>query len=200
MWDLYKYQPSFVLGFHGCDKKVADRVFAGRQTLKHSSNPHDWLGNGIYFWESSPQRALDWAEFARSNPYVTSGKITKPDVVGAIIDLGRCGQLHDRAFLADLKSAHELMAEAHKAAGVPMPVNDGGQDKPIRRLDCAVIEYLHTMRARSSLEPYDTLRAVFSEGKELYPGTEFKTKSHIQIVVRDERCIRGYFRPIKRRS
>lgn len=62
MWDLYKFQPSFVLGFHGCDKAVAEHVLAstGKQHLRRSTNRHDWLGNGIYFWESSPQRAMEW--------------------------------------------------------------------------------------------------------------------------------------------
>lgn len=97
MWDLYKFQPSFVLGFHGCDKTVAERVLAGKQHLRYSNNKHDWLGNGIYFWESSPQRAMEWAEFVRDNPSVSSGKVETPAVVGAIIDLGYCGTLHDRA-------------------------------------------------------------------------------------------------------
>jgi hypothetical protein len=38
---------------------------------------------------------------------------------------------------------------------------------------------------------------VFSEGDNLYRGTLFTEKSHIQLVVRNERCIRGYFRPIE---
>ena len=198
MWDLYKFQPSFVLGFHGCDKTVAERVFAGagKQHLKRSANRHDWLGNGIYFWESSPQRAMEWAEFVRDNPSVSSGKIENPAVVGAIIDLGYCGMLHDRTFLAELRQAHDLLTQAHLSAGVPIPTNQGGPDKSRRLLDCAVIEYLHTLRDEEDLKKYDTIRSVFSEGGDLYPGTTFTEKSHIQLVVRDERCIRGYFRPI----
>lgn len=95
MWDLYKFQPSFVLGFHGCDKSVAERVLAGagKPHLRRSTNQYDWLGNGIYFWESSPKRAMEWAEFVRDNPSVSSGKVVTPAVVGAIIDLGYCGTL-----------------------------------------------------------------------------------------------------------
>lgn len=198
MWDLYKFQPSFVLGFHGCDKSVAERVLAdaGKQHLRHSKNSHDWLGNGIYFWESSPQRAMEWAEFVRDNPSVSSGKVESPAVVGAIIDLGRCGMLHDRAFLDELRQAHDLMTQAHASSGVPLPTNSGGPDKARRMLDCAVIEYLHTLRKQQDLPKYDTVRSVFSEGGDLYPGTTFTEKSHIQLVVRNEHCIRGYFRPI----
>jgi hypothetical protein len=197
MWDLYKFQPSFVLGFHGCDKSVAERVLAGKQHLRYSNNKHDWLGNGIYFWESSPQRAMEWAEFVRDNPSVSSGKVKAPAVVGAIIDLGLCGLLHDRAFLEELRQAHDLLNEAHESTGVPLPSNTGGQDKPRRLLDCAVIEYLHALRKQGGWEEYDTIRSVFSEGGDLYPGTTFTQKSHIQLVVRNERCIRGYFRPIQ---
>jgi hypothetical protein len=198
MWDLYKFQPSFVLGFHGCDKTVAERVLAGagKQHLKRSTNRHDWLGNGIYFWESSPQRAMEWAEYVRDNPSVSSGKIETPAVVGAIIDLGYCGMLHDRAFLAELRQAHDLLTQALSSAGLPLPTNQGGPDKARRLLDCAVIEYLHTLREAEKLHKYDTIRSVFSEGSNLYPGTSFTEKSHIQLVVRDERRIRGYFRPI----
>ena len=53
---------SFVLGYHGCDRKVGEAVLAGKKELKQSKNEHDWLGHGIYFWENNPQRALDWAK------------------------------------------------------------------------------------------------------------------------------------------
>jgi hypothetical protein len=56
---------------------------------------------------------------------------------------------------------------------------------------------LHTLRETEELTPYDTIRSVFSEGDNLYRGTLFTEKSHIQLVVRNERCIRGYFRPIE---
>ena len=183
MWDLYKFQPSFVLGFHGCDKSVAERVLAGagKPHLRRSTNHYDWLGNGIYFWESSPKRAMEWAEFVRDNPSVSSGKVETPAVVGAIIDLGYCGTLHDRAFLSELRQAHDLLSQASTSAGVPMPTNAGGRDKPRRQLDCAVIEFMHTIREAEGLTPYDTIRSVFSEGDNLYPGTLFTEKSHIQL-------------------
>lgn len=88
------------------------------------------------------------------------------------------------------------MTQALSSAGLPLPTNQGGPDKARRLLDCAVIEYLHTLREAEKLHKYDTIRSVFSEGSNLYPGTSFTEKSHIQLVVRDERRIRGYFRPI----
>lgn len=60
----------------------------------------------------------------------------------------------------------------------------------------AVIETLHAARTTVSEAPYQTVRDVFPEGKEVYPNAGFKDKDHIQICVRDLSCIKGYFRPI----
>ena len=53
---MYEVLPSFVLGFHGCDRSVGENVLSGKTRLRKSSNDYDWLGNGIYFWENNPQR------------------------------------------------------------------------------------------------------------------------------------------------
>ncbi len=53
-----------VLGYHGCEKVFANGVRSGRISLaqwKPSQNLYDWLGEGIYFWESSRTRAEEWA-------------------------------------------------------------------------------------------------------------------------------------------
>ena len=53
--------PSFILGYHGCDRSVAEAIFSGSSAhLISSQNKYDWLGHGIYFWENSPQRALNY--------------------------------------------------------------------------------------------------------------------------------------------
>ena len=58
------YASAFVLGFHGCDESVGEKILAGKEQLKTSVNEYDWLGEVIYgLWENSPRRALDWAEF-----------------------------------------------------------------------------------------------------------------------------------------
>ena len=53
--------PDEVIAYHGCHSDTADRVLAGEPFVL-SSNPYDWLGTGIYFWEYGPDRAWDWAE------------------------------------------------------------------------------------------------------------------------------------------
>ena len=54
---LYSRLPAFVLGFHGCDQKTAERVVSTGRHLQPSRNDYDWLGHGVYFWENDPLRA-----------------------------------------------------------------------------------------------------------------------------------------------
>src|SRR5471032_1974201 len=82
--------PTFVLGYHGCDRDVAERVLGGSASLLESANEYDWLGRGIYFWENSATRALEWARAARANPKITRHAVKEPAAIGAIIDLGNC--------------------------------------------------------------------------------------------------------------
>ena len=69
------------------------------------------------------------------------------------------------------------------------------KDLILRHLDCAVIEFLHQNNKATQGIPYDSVRAMFVEGEPLYEGAGFHAKSHIQICVRDERCIKEFFRP-----
>jgi hypothetical protein len=58
---IYSDYPGLLFGFHGCRKSVYDKVIKKSLSLEPSSNSYDWLGGGIYFWENSYTRALDWA-------------------------------------------------------------------------------------------------------------------------------------------
>ncbi len=44
---------NIVIGYHGCDTSVAEKVLNQGLELDESTNAHDWLGSGIYFWEGS---------------------------------------------------------------------------------------------------------------------------------------------------
>jgi hypothetical protein len=203
-FSVYKRLPGIVLGFHGCDEKVGEDLLRGAtRHLSASSNDYDWLGSGIYFWENDPQRALEFAKQAVDNPLLTKGKIEKPFVVGAVIDLGLCLNLLDRSSLQELASAYDLFKMVTEVKRAPMPQNRGA-DLGARFLDRAVIEFLHKTRERLNLRPqsrgkypsYETVRGAFWEGGELYPTSGFGRKNHIQIAVRAPHCIKGYFRPI----
>ena len=83
--------------------------------------------------------------------------------------------------------------------GKPMPENKPAPgksdlDKVLRFLDCAVLKYaVDKVAAKGVL--YQTVRGVFVEGGPAFPGAGIRLKSHIQISVRDARCIVGFFRP-----
>ncbi len=198
VWQLYKRHPSFVLGFHGCDRSIGESVLEGRTALQTSENPYDWLGSGIYFWEGNPERAMQFAtDAARGNSKLTKGWIRDPFVVGAVIDLGLCCNLMESSALAELATAHKVLVAACQTTNTVVPANRGGEDKLVRHLDKAVIEAMHQLRDDNGLPPYDSVRSAFFEGGDLYPGAGFTAKAHIQLAIRSPSCIRGYFRPIQ---
>jgi hypothetical protein len=41
---MYKVRPGLVLGFHGCDQSVRNKVILGNEDLRLSINKYDWLG------------------------------------------------------------------------------------------------------------------------------------------------------------
>lgn len=199
----YELLPGLVLGFHGTDEVTAEKVLSGDCHLDPSRNDYDWLGHGIYFWEYSPQRALDFATQGLADKKITKGKIRKPAVIGAVIDPKLCLNMLEASALAQVRYAYELLEMTHDG---PMPKNKGGLDLRGRYLDCAVFDTLHQFReatdrrllteGKGRMPPYDTVRGAFWEGNELYSGAGFREQSHVQICVRDLSCIKGYFRPI----
>ena len=192
-WVLYQRRTGLVLGFHGTEKKTADRlvVQARREHLSPSKGVNEWLGHGIYFWEYDPQRALEWAQTGH-----TKRKIDKPDVLGAILDLGLCLDLTTRTGLDEVAEAFATLRATYALVGKDLPSNKGGADKLNRELDCEVIQALHGYRNDRGLPPYDSVRAPFLEDKELYTGSGFRRRNHIQVAVINSSCIKGYFRPL----
>ena len=193
---MYSIRSGLILGFHGCDRSVAQKVLNGENMLKSSANKYDWLGSGIYFWENSPARALEFAEHLRQNPQKSKGTITEPAVIGAVIHLGFCLDLLDYANLLLLKESYDTMLAYNKTSFLPQNKNvKGFEGLLLRELDCAVIETLHTLRAVYEQSPFDSVRGMFSEGKEIYPNAGFRDKDHIQICIRNPNCIKGFFLP-----
>jgi hypothetical protein len=194
---MYSSLPTFVIGFHGCDKSVQRKVLSGKENLKKSENKYDWLGNGVYFWENNHERALQYAREIKKHPEKHTTIIKSPAVIGAIIHVGNCFNLLDSKYIKALRNAYEGYVEVAKSISFPVPKNEK-RDKggfPLKRnLDRAVIEYMH---ATNKLKPYHTVRGVFTEGEEIYPGSGFYEKSHVQICVRNPNCIKGYFLPRK---
>jgi hypothetical protein len=55
---------------------------------------------------------------------------------------------------------------------------------------------VHDYLASKGQPEYDSVRAMFPEGEELYTNAGFRDRNHIQLCIRDKSCIKGYFRPI----
>lgn len=189
---MYSVQPGMILAFHGCDQKLGEQVLADQDSLKRSENDYDWLGHGIYFWENDPKRALRWAQ-----QLCDHGKLDCPFALGAVIDPGYCLDLMQAESLSLLHETYIELKTLLSSSGKPLPVNrplKGSDDLLLRFLDCAVIETLHYSRKLAGEKPFDSIRGVFWEGKELYPNAGFKQQNHIQVCVRNPNCIIGYFR------
>lgn len=189
---------AFVLGYHGCDRSVAQKAVLEGAEILSSDKDYDWLGPGAYFWESDPTRALEWAEWkARKN------QIKDPVVIGAVIDLRNCLDLVSREDIKLLEMAHASFVSIQAKTDLPIPENSNpkgseGDDRDFRYLDNAVLRHLHEMIESSaktdrSIEPFDTVRGMFVDGEKVYSGSGIYRKSHIQIAVRNSNCIKGVF-------
>ncbi|MDT8447802.1 MAG: hypothetical protein RRB13_13005 [bacterium] len=193
--------PHFVLAYHGCDQSIVEKIVNdATSNLEPSKNNYDWLGHGTYFWENDPQRARKYAEDIHKNPRLSSkDPIKNPAVIGAIIDLGNCFNLIEAKHLDFLKGGYEHFKAHTEKLKKPLPTNRSGLRKTtdllLRELDCAVIESIHEYMKENNKPEFDTVRAVFWEGRDLYPNAGFAEKNHIQICVRDPQMIQGYFLP-----
>ncbi len=187
---MHRLNSSFILGYHGCSAQVAEQLLSGNAEFRVSGNDYDWLGPGIYFWQSNPVRALRFAEEKKRRDKAK----WVPSVVGAAIDLGICLDLTTEVGIEEIRYAHQLLADTFLAAGETLPSNTGGPDSLIRGLDCAVVRQLHDIREKMHQAPVDTVRGIFVEGQPAYPGAGFRSKTHVQIAVCNPAVIRGIFR------
>jgi hypothetical protein len=182
---VHRLTTGFVLGYHGCDRTVGERLLAG-DPFRPSNNDYDWLGPGIYFWEASPVRGLEFARESRRRG------VGEPFVVGAVIDLGLCLDLTTTAGTELVAAAHLHLFTSTEAASLNLPKNSS--DGLRRNLDCAVMQRLHSILDETDSPKVDTVRAVFIEGEPIYKTAGFHTKTHVQIAVCNPECIRGVFR------
>jgi hypothetical protein len=195
---MYSARAGLILGFHGCDIALADEVVNSKVPLEPSTNTYDWLGSGVYFWENSPARAFEYAQFLSDNQKRAKKAIKRPAVLGAVIDLGMCLDLVEYENLQLLKEGYELFKSTYESSGLDLPLNrnvGNSADLLLRDLDCAVIESLHTLRESANMSPFDSVRGVFVEGDQIYPHAGFREKNHIQLCIRNPNCIKGFFLP-----
>lgn len=190
---VFDYQ-RLVIGYHGCDASVRDKVIQKGDTLKVQPKSYDWLGHGAYFWEHGPARAMEWAKQQKRR-----GKIDKPAVLGAVLHLGQCFDLLDADYTDILGQAYPDFCETMRKAGMPIPDNEplhaADSDRLLRKLDCAVVNWTIEQLEKGGAIRFHSVRGVFQEGDAVFPDSGIRRRSHIQIAVRDPACILGYFLP-----
>jgi hypothetical protein len=161
-----------VIGYHGTRSTQAQLIVA-QQQIHPSCNPYDWLGDGIYFWEESQKRALQWAYDRFPGEAI--------GVVKAPIRLGTCVNLPSQDFNSLLQQAYAEVDRRHRALGKPTPSN---REKR-RTLDRLVFNLLCEELDRK----VDTLRGIYLEGSPLYPESGHTSHSHIHLCVRNPAVI-----------
>lgn len=124
---------------------------------------------------------------------------SEPFVIGAVLNLGYCLDLSTRSGLEKIDLTWNSIVKPSYDNG-KLKGNKPGRkgengELMLRFLDCHVIEALHRYNRDNGFEEYDSVRAPFWEGEELYPTAGFFSKNHIQLCIRNMECILGCFLP-----
>jgi hypothetical protein len=169
--------PRNVVGYHGCSTESAEKIIAEQQFMS-SQRAYDWLGEGVYFWEYAPYRALDWAILKCDR------EGGRPAVLKATIKLGRCLNLLDIEHIPGVREAYRSFAHKLDPARIPRNTDSGAHflDRLILDAYCRRVD----MRSGSLVQ---TVLGSFAEGEAIYPGSKILEKAHTQIAVRDVACI-----------
>jgi transposase InsO family protein len=166
-----------VYGYHGTSAENAQQ-YLERGFPPHSL-PGDWLGDGIYFWQDAPARALEWATFHYPS---------EPAVIGTEIALYDCLDLLDIVWERRLLVAYEAYRRQATLRRRRLPTQKGG----FHNLDREVINFAVRFYSERGA-PIRAVRAAFQEGRRIFPRSALYARSHVQIAVRDPSLIADYW-------
>ena len=86
----------------------------------------------------------------------------------------------------------KIYKDGSPSVKVALSQHYNGSERPCKRfLRVRIYKYHKETEARE----YDSVRGVFIEGREAYPGAGFKEKTHIQLCIVNPNCIKGFFSP-----
>lgn len=102
----------------------------------------------------------------------------------ATVRLGRCLNLLDREGIPGLEQAYAAMQTVLGEAQMPTNTSRGAH-----RLDCLIVDFYCRAVEQATRFPFQTVRSAFPEGRPLFPGSKILTLAHVQIAVRDTRCL-----------
>lgn len=137
------------------------------------------LGQGVYFWEYAPYRALEWASLVglqRGEP---------PAVLAATIRLGNCVNLMDVKYHSELTATHQNLVDLYGEENwLENTAADGHfLDRLVVDTHCENIALLGGV--------VNTVRGTFTEGEPIYLGSKIRSRAHTQLAVRSQDCISG---------
>lgn len=161
------------IGFHGTSVEAAQRILSSG--FRISRNDYDWLGDGAYFFQDAPARALEWAQQRFGD---------QAAVVGAEIDLTDSIDLLDVRWHAVLDYSCTDLLRRLQEGGHPAPRQTTGA----HRLDRAVVNHAVGLLESQGI-PVRSVRAAFAEGQPLFQGSALWSLAHVQIAVRDPAAI-----------
>jgi hypothetical protein len=157
------------IGYHGTSAGAAQRILS--TGFQVSRNEYDWLGDGAYFFQDAPARALEWARDRFGNDAA---------VIGVEIDLEDCIDLLDARWHAVLRESYSELVARLNASALPLP----RQTRGAHRLDREVINRaVAVLQSRGVV--VRAVRAAFLEGEPLFPGSALWSQAHVQVAVRD---------------
>lgn len=162
-----------VRGFHGTTSSKQASILT--EGFELSRNPYDWLGDGIYFFQDAPRRAWQWA---------TEHHGPEAAVLGASIRVEDFMDLLDVGWAREITAFYDAFVAHLKAAGRPLPVQQGGA----HRLDRQVLNYAVGVLEQRGLI-VRAVRAPFVEGSRIFPNSGLFDQAHVQIAVRDPSII-----------
>jgi hypothetical protein len=161
-----------VFGNRGTSKQKANTVLS--QGFRVSDNDYDWLGEGVYFFQDAPYRAMQWA---------TQQHPQDPAVIRALIQLDNCIDLLDIKWIPTLKIVYNSFKQGYQRFDRPLPKQNPTLSKA-HRLDCAFFNYTTELLRRQG-QNMEIIRAVFVEGESIFPSSAIFDLAHIQIAVKN---------------
>jgi hypothetical protein len=93
---MHRLSSCFVLGYHGCDRDVGERLLAG-EAFQPSDNDYDWLGPGsasgrptrAEVWNSPPKQCAAAVRVSASRSSSEQSSISDDRDLRASVDQGR---------------------------------------------------------------------------------------------------------------
>ena len=158
--EIKDYQKIVPDAFHGTSSKNAKKILS--EGFQISRGPGQFLGDGVYFFESSEWHAKNWA--LRHRDRLTE----KIAVIQALINLGHCYDLHNAEYR---KLARETKENLNRHG-----------TKEIT--DAVVINFLAT-----KFKIIDSVRATYisteyGRGQRIFEGSRFFEYVQLMICVR----------------